>query len=233
MKAKTALLYALTLILFLSCNSQAQQKTLLTPDEFEKQVAQPGIQVLDVRTAGEFQSGHLKNALQADWNKQDQFTERTKYIDKSKPVYVYCLAGSRSAEAAKWMRKQGFQQVLELDGGISSWKRAGKSLEGSSGEKALTMAELQEVLTKNNIVLADVGAEWCAPCRLMVPVLEQFLKENPAVFLYKIDGGRDTELMKQVNAVALPTFILYKAGKEIWRKDGIVTVAELKAALGN
>lgn len=76
-----------------ACNSNAQQTNLPVP-EFEKAIAQSNIQVLDVRTPGEYQCGHLKNAMLADWNNATVFKERIKSFDKNKPVYkkwFYCI----------------------------------------------------------------------------------------------------------------------------------------------
>ena len=69
-----------------------------------------------------------------------------------------------------------------------------------------------------NDVLVDFGAEWCPPCKKMEPVLNQFMKQNATkLTLVKMDGGVETELMKTLNVDALPTFILYKNGKEVKR----------------
>jgi thioredoxin-like negative regulator of GroEL len=65
----------------------------------------------------------------------------------------------------------------------------------------------------------------------MSPVLEQFLQKHPQVKLVKVDGGRDQDVMKSVNANALPTFIAYKDGKETGRKQGVVTLQELEETL--
>src|SRR5436190_24197979 len=82
--------------LLLSC--AAQDKTGLSADEFEKAInTTENIQVLDVRTPGEYFSGHIKNALQAHWNDPKEFDRSITFIDKDKPVYLYCLAGGRSA----------------------------------------------------------------------------------------------------------------------------------------
>src|SRR4051812_6406826 len=106
-------------ILF-SCS--AQTRTSLTADEFEKAITtQENIQVLDVRTHGEYFSGHIQNSLQADWNDGKEFERRLAFIDKNKPVYVYCLAGGRSAAAAQKMRNAGFKNVYELKGGTNAW----------------------------------------------------------------------------------------------------------------
>jgi thioredoxin-like negative regulator of GroEL len=66
----------------------------------------------------------------------------------------------------------------------------------------------------------------------MLPVLET-LKQKPAAPFYflRVDGGNDIEVMKSLNAEGLPTFILFKNGKEIWRQEGLVTVEEFNAAL--
>jgi len=118
----------------ISCT--AQTKNALTANEFEKEITtKENIQILDVRTPGEFFSGHIKNALQADWNDAKEFERRLAFIDKTKPVYVYCLAGGRSAAAADKMRKLGYNNVYELKGGINAWRAANKILDGTSNEK--------------------------------------------------------------------------------------------------
>src|SRR5687767_3265640 len=87
-----------------SCSSSAQQVNLDVP-AFEKAIADSNIQVLDVRTMEEFNSGYLKNAFLADWNKKEVFRERVASLDKSKPVYTYCLSGGRSGAATKWLNE--------------------------------------------------------------------------------------------------------------------------------
>ena len=74
-------------ILLPSCQAQNKQATLPAND-FEKAISNTNVQILDVRTTGEYNSGHLKKSLQADWYNQQQFKERTGNMDKSKPVYV-------------------------------------------------------------------------------------------------------------------------------------------------
>jgi thioredoxin-like negative regulator of GroEL len=66
----------------------------------------------------------------------------------------------------------------------------------------------------------------------MEPVLERLQQEAAAAFkLVKVDGGKDTAVMKQLRAAVLPTFVVFKDGKETWRKQGIVSLADLQAAL--
>ena len=113
---------------FSACNSIAQQSNNLTVGNFEKGVREKNIQVLDVRTPFEFKSGHLKNAILADWTNQEAFIEKVRLLDKSKTVYIYCQSGGRSAQATTWLIKNGFK-VYNLDGGIAAWTKAGKPVE--------------------------------------------------------------------------------------------------------
>jgi rhodanese-related sulfurtransferase len=197
-------------------------------DEFEKGISNQQVQVLDVRTSGEFNSGYLKNALQADWTNQDQFHDRVQYVDRDKPVYIYCLGGSRSAAAATWMRTNGFKKVVELQGGINAWKKAGKPVEGVANEKQMSSAEYWSTIKGNKTVLVDFGASWCPPCVKMKPVIDELVKEKGNSFrLFAVDGGVNTDVMKEMNVDALPVFIIYKDGKEIWRKQGPVAKSEL------
>ena len=116
-----------------ACNSIAQQSANLSVTDFEKGIKQKNVQVLDVRTPGEYQSGYIKNALLADWMNQPDFTKKVQSLDKNKAVYTYCLVGGRSGAAAKWLTEKGFN-VYNLEGGITAWKKAGKSVEDGSNK---------------------------------------------------------------------------------------------------
>lgn len=214
-------------LLAFGCNSDAQKNAELSADEFEKGLANKEVQLLDVRTAGEFRNGHIKGSLQANWNDQQEFTDRTSSLDKTKPVFVYCLSGGRSRAAAAWLIENGFQNVVNMEGGFNSWKRLGKPVEGMADIKQMTLADYQQQVTGKEYVLVDFGAEWCPPCRKMEPIINEFLAENKLITFLKIDGGVHTDLMKQLNAEGLPTFILLKNGREVWRNKGILTKEEL------
>ncbi len=216
----------------ISGKGQAVSNSSIGADEFEKLITRNKVQILDVRTAKEFNTGHIKNALQADWTNNTQFTDRVQYIDKDKPVYVYCLVGGRSAAAATWMRTNGFKNVIELTGGINAWKQADKVLEGASSQPQMTMEEYQKSIPATGTVLVDVGATWCPPCVKMEPVLQDIIADKKFDFTFiKIDAGIHTNLLKEMKIEPIPVFIIYKNGKETWRKQGIVSKDELKEQL--
>lgn len=114
------------LLVLLAACSQAQQNSILSVPDFEKQVTSKTDKVvLDVRTPAEFKSGHLAQATLMNVNDAN-FTQQINTLQKDKPVYVYCAAGVRSSKAAKVLRQQGFTHVFELRGGIQAWQAAGK-----------------------------------------------------------------------------------------------------------
>lgn len=224
--------FSLLLFITAACNSQQDSSRKLTPAEFEKRIAEQKAQVLDVRTAGEYQSGHIKNALLANWNDMTEFNERIKYVDKDQPVYVYCLAGGRSTAAADWMRQNGFKNVYELYGGMNAWKRDNKPVEGMSNEPQMTAAQYWSSIPKDKTVLVDFGADWCPPCIKMKPVVEELQNNKDLSFqLIKIDAGIHTNLLNELKIEPIPVFIVYKNGKETWRQQGIVKKEDLEKQL--
>lgn len=224
---KTAVCFLLLMGL---CSGILHAQQTITTAAFEERLNTSGIQLLDVRTASEHKNGHLKNSLQADWLNKQQFADRIQYLDKSKPVLIYCASGIRSAEAAKLMIEKGFTSVQNMQGGINAWKREGRAIVSNMVVKTLGIDEYNKTIASAPVVLVDFGAPWCPPCKQMEPVLEQLGKELPGKFkLAKFNVDESVEVMN-ANKIseAIPVFILYKNGKETWRKTGVVTLQELK-----
>jgi rhodanese-related sulfurtransferase len=120
-----------------SCNSQAQQANLSVA-EFENCMAQNNMQVIDVRTPGEYQSWHLKSAMLADCNNDAAFQQRVKALDKSNLVYTCCLSGDRSSAATQYLKHNEFA-AYNLSGGISAWKRDSKPVEQAAPVKQMKL----------------------------------------------------------------------------------------------
>jgi rhodanese-related sulfurtransferase len=216
-------------LFFLACNSNAQN---VDANTFEQKIIAGGVQVLDVRTAGEYSGSHLKNVMLADWTNKAQFEERVKYLDKNKTLLVYCAAGGRSGQAAVWLKEQGFKEVVNLQGGITAWNAAGKPVVREGGAVELSTAAFNATIASSGIVLVDIGATWCPPCKKMEPILDELSKTLQGKYtLLKVDGGNDVTVMKELGTAVLPTFMVYKNGKLSWKKEGIATLEELKSAL--
>ncbi len=78
------------------------------------------LQIVDVRTIGEFKAGHLSNAVLIDYYKSD-FKAQLQKLDKNKPIVVYCAIGGRSNSALRILKRLGFKESYDLSGGIQAW----------------------------------------------------------------------------------------------------------------
>lgn len=87
---------------------------------FAEEIAKHQVQLVDVRTAEEYQQGHIPAAVNIDVNSPD-FDSRIAELDKQRCVALYCRSGRRSKIAANRVAAQGFK-VVELDGGVLSWQ---------------------------------------------------------------------------------------------------------------
>lgn len=114
--------------LFLTgCGSSSASVTNQGAGEFAKTISDPSVVVLDVRTPGEFITGHIANAINIDVEGM-QFNAEVSKLDKSKTYAVYCHSGRRSGIATAEMSKLGFKTLFNLEGGIGAWIAAGQTL---------------------------------------------------------------------------------------------------------
>lgn len=227
----------------LSCQVTGQQSNAqeLAPKQFQEQiVSNPDVQILDVRTPKEFSGGHLENALNADWMGKT-FDQDIRTLDKTKPVYVYCLSGGRSSEAARKLKSLGFTEVHDMKGGMLAWRaanlpEAGKELAANTDPGAqangLTMEQFKDLLSEDKLVLVDFHAEWCGPCKKMAPYLDQIGKEmKDKVVILRIDADDNEELANQMNIVGLPNLQIYKKKEQVWQHMGYMTKGQLESAI--
>lgn len=80
--------------------------------------------LLDVRTPGEYAGGKIANSINLSVEKVDSEVESI-IGDKNKTIYVYCLSGSRSAQAVNIMIRKGYSKVYNVDNGILAWRGSG------------------------------------------------------------------------------------------------------------
>jgi thioredoxin 1 len=124
-------LFSAIALFWVACTPSADAEFNLDSLSFEQKIeANPEAVILDVRTQGEYFSGHIPDAVNNSWTDAG-FLERIKAANNPKDqVYlVYCQSGKRSAAAVSKMRNEGYIQVYELKGGIMSWKQAGGKLQ--------------------------------------------------------------------------------------------------------
>ena len=89
-----------------------------------------------------------------------------------------------------------------------------------------------EIIKGDTPVLVDFHADWCGPCKMMAPVIEQFSKEmGENVRILKVDVDRNPKAAAIYQVQGVPTFILFKNGKILWRQSGAMPLHTLKQAV--
>ena len=93
-------------------------------DLIDKHNGDSNFAILDIRTPGEFQSGHLQSAILIDFYSQT-FADQLGRLDKEKKFLIYCRTGNRSARSLEIFKKLKFQKIYHMANGISTWKSEG------------------------------------------------------------------------------------------------------------
>jgi len=136
---KSLMLLAIVTIIAVSCarifskgtnnNKPAALSTYATVgvEEFQSLIADPAVQLLDVRSREEFDDGHIAGAILVDVNDSAFIDNAMALLDPQRQVAVYCRSGRRSARAASQLAARGMT-VTNLDGGVMAWQDSGKAL---------------------------------------------------------------------------------------------------------
>ncbi|MDJ1482726.1 thioredoxin domain-containing protein [Cytophagaceae bacterium YF14B1] len=204
----------------------------LTLDAFEQKLrTTTHPQILDVRTPAEFSENHLKGAVNLSVADSIGFKKGISLLDKQQPVFVYSINNGRSGQVAKQLRNQGFSSVYELPGGIAHWLGAGKPVETKAG-KGLAQQEYNQLVASNELVLVEIGSKYCGGCKKLAPVVDTVVSEHASTLkLVKIELYDNRQLASQLQIESVPTLILYKNNKPVWRQSGGITKPEIEQAL--
>lgn len=96
------------------------------------------------------------------------------------------------------------------------------------------MSKFSEIINQNKPVLVDFFAEWCGPCKMMSPVLTEVKSAlGDKVSIIKIDVDKNQSLAAQYQVKGVPTFLLFKDGKQVWRQSGMIQKEELLTIISN
>jgi thioredoxin 1 len=221
---KQILSIALLTVLLIGCSNGQTQNTL-SAKAFESKIKElPEAPILDVRTPDEFSNGHLNHALNYDWN-GSQFEQQIKKLDKSKPVFVYCLSGGRSSAAASKMRSDGFKIVYEMEGGLMKWRSENlpETTNNQSTSTEMTRQDFDILLNSDKLILIDFYADWCVPCKKMEPYLNEISNElKNSVTVIRINVDENQSLCRELEISAIPVLQVYKNKKMTWSNEGFI-----------
>ena len=220
--------------LFISCHGQTSNafNTIDAKLFAEKLKTNENPQLLDVRTPEEYSVEHIGNAKNVNWN-GDDFVFKVNYYDKSKPIFVYCKVGGRSAQAANKLAELGFKEIYNLNGGIMKWN-AENNANAMPSTKIIGICDQEygELIKSSDRVMIDFNAKWCAPCKKMNPYILKFQTEmKDKIKIVQLDADENKTIVDQLKLDALPTIIIYEKGKEVWRNVGYISEEDLKKHL--
>ena len=89
-------------------------------------------------------------------------------------------------------------------------------------------AKFNEIINANHLVLVDFYADWCGPCKMMSPILQEVkttLKDDIKIIKINVDQHQDLAAHFMVRGV--PTLMLFKSGKMLWRQSGVLSTTDL------
>ena len=96
------------------------------------------------------------------------------------------------------------------------------------------MNKFQDIIAGDTPVLVDFFAEWCGPCKMIKPVLEELKKKmGNKIIILKIDIDKNISLSSEYRIQSVPTLVLWKQGEIIWRQSGALSLNELEQVLSS
>ena len=89
-----------------------------------------------------------------------------------------------------------------------------------------------EVLKSDKKVVVDFNAEWCGPCKMLAPVLEEISEEKTNIKFVSINVDENQNLASEYNIMSIPCLVIIESGKEVKRSVGLMPRHEIETFIG-
>lgn len=90
------------------------------------------------------------------------------------------------------------------------------------------MGKFQDIVQQRDLVLIDFYATWCGPCQVMSPILDDVKKEfQDQLTILKIDVDKNPKIASIYQVRGVPTFVLFRKGKLLWRQSGMISKRDM------
>ena len=90
------------------------------------------------------------------------------------------------------------------------------------------MSKFSEIINQDQPVLVDFFADWCGPCKMLSPILKQVKdKLGDGITILKIDVDKNQALASKYQVRGVPTMLLFKKGKQVWRQSGVLQESDI------
>ena len=91
----------------------------------------------------------------------------------------------------------------------------------------------KEVLNSDKKVLVDFNADWCGPCKMIKPMIEEIAESDDEIKVVSINIDDEDELSEKYNVSSIPCLIIFDKGKEIKRNVGLISKDEIESLIGD
>lgn len=200
--------------------------------EFNRLVKQNNGVLLDVRTASEFNNGHIANSGNINFYSLS-FRKKLSLLPRDQSIYLYCNTGYRSEKAAEILLKNGYSNVYNLEHGIMEWDLAELPVIVEPGARSdldnkMETEEYYALIQSDPLVFIDFYAPWCGPCRKMMPLIDSLKVEYyEDIHVVKVNVDASKKLVKHLKLIGVPYLALFNKGKLVYAQNGAATRDEL------
>ncbi|SOE22834.1 Rhodanese-related sulfurtransferase [Spirosomataceae bacterium TFI 002] len=236
------MLYKIKILLIFTCvvftkTIVVAQSSGLEPDLFYTGLKNASTkQLLDIRSHEKFAKGHIKNAINIDFEDDNFESLVSSYFKKNIPVFLYAGSDFMSENAKVFLSEIGFKNITWLSGGFSEWISKSKPYVSSNEVfepiAAFTPSNFENTIANNPYVFVYLKTPSCGFCKQMEPYLQKQVQDHNYRLL-KIDIEENENMSYFFNAHETPTLLIFKNRRQIWKRSGAMGERELSQILLN